>query len=782
MLKQAVKTKDSLYSTLLNVPVDFTTISRLGPLLHRYISDLSQSIPALRDLYPMSPQVMEIVNVYYTGILDRNVPRDVVHSPGQTREYNDKGVGVYVLVDHRHPFTIHSTTSNAQSLFHSSTPLPGQQISLYIPSPIIHYHDGYIWEYLSRDNRDDRRVKDKDGITSAMIDGNGHMHSVQVHPHVDYRLSGEIYVSALIIPVDSSRGCIYTDPRGRILGGGEGIDKIIQGIEPGQIIYSVLPSLIKAYYPEDTERILHSKNLDYNTIEYHIDHCNVEGLSFDAHKQGSLENTLESLYANDKRLCAAIRHSCSGLFDKISSRMDLSKFLRAVMAVDIPRDGNGLGIEGSINQCTLRVNPIRSNRKEARIVIIDVTLTEKLSSSNRRILEVLHTHGRMPIATLLCLDLSQLILLSKLMSLSLSHKLLSTASAKSSSKSVSPANHQYQQKTSLLTPKTDLFETKDRSLFKLRVTHSLAGAHDSPSHQLSLPQENLALTHRSSGDGDNTSVYSAELEQPISEVVSPEVAKHIASIKASVQKDPLLTTIDGVLEIIMDRLIAQESIDQDNKLFAQTSLLHPIIKEEIKGKDDDRRQNEHSDPQLKVIKSNKNIHRENKDEKHNELLHNIDKSINSSNAKTTISEQAIARKIRMDIEKSWSMKKKIMAWEILLIIGMILASVFKVVIENMHYNSVMSTYNTNLRILLLNHVLRPFGVFYKDSAKQRLVLSLPLSPALTDRHANFTSLLYTYYRSRLQLWYPNLTLTYASQHTLLDLGIPAGSSLLTQSL
>jgi hypothetical protein len=167
---------------------------------------------------------------------------------------------------------------------------------------------------------------------------------------------------------------------------------------------------------------------------------------------------------------------------------------------------------------------------------------------------------------------------------------------------------------------------------------------------------------------------------------------------------------------------------------------------------------------------------------HQIQMPNMVESIASSKITSNVSVRALAKVCKEQLRKERLLKRKLLPWSGVLLLSIILCIILKILLENMHYNSVTSTYNTNLRILLLNHVLRPFGVFYKDSAKQRLVLSLPLSPELTARHANFTSLLYTYYRSRLQLWYPPMAITYASQHTLLDLGIPAGSSLLTQSL
>ena len=146
---------------------------------------------------------------------------------------------------------------------------------------------------------------------------------------------------------------------------------------------------------------------------------------------------------------------------------------------------------------------------------------------------------------------------------------------------------------------------------------------------------------------------------------------------------------------------------------------------------------------------------------HHDKFEGIAQSSNFTNMKSTASANTIAKILRKEFTVERSLKSNILPWEVVLGVTVILAVVFRVYFENIHYNAVMNTYDTNQKILLLNHNMRPFGVFYKDSCKKDLLNSVTLTPVLANRTTNFTVNLYKYYKSRLLLWYPPLVLNYS---------------------
>ena len=128
-----------------------------------------------------------------------------------------------------------------------------------MPAPIAKVHDRLMLRYMNGMSSSKKQGK----ILTVATSKKGNSRSVMIMPKLDYFLSDDIYVGALIsVRKKNSYPIIYSDGKGSILGSNRLALKLINNGSPliGASLFNIFPRLYSVYYPNQPSSAIDEGN------------------------------------------------------------------------------------------------------------------------------------------------------------------------------------------------------------------------------------------------------------------------------------------------------------------------------------------------------------------------------------------------------------------------------------------------------------------------------------------------------------------------------------------
>lgn len=271
IIKDMIVDKIDVYSCLYQKLVNYELLVTASTALNKRLADTSQELKTLLKLGPKNIKLCREAIMYELCVLEKRYISSKLR-----KHYNDALVDVHnrvgsikslfsrinrfnlfnssnIVVFTRNEassFVIYKFTPNAAELFGVRKQfLQGKPLTDFMPGPIALTHDRMILRYLNGMSNSKKGGR----ILAAIKSRSGQTRSVMILPKLEYFLSDDIYVGALIsIRKKNSYPLLYTDARGTIIGYNRLALKLInqgEAINQGSL-FAMFPRLFGIYFPK----------------------------------------------------------------------------------------------------------------------------------------------------------------------------------------------------------------------------------------------------------------------------------------------------------------------------------------------------------------------------------------------------------------------------------------------------------------------------------------------------------------------------------------------------